>query len=375
MHPSIDKEKQNVARKYFYTKYLISKAGSLATLFFLILIIFSGMSGYISTSIKAYTENTILYRTIYFFIFFFILFGISFPFSYILSYRIEHKYNFSNQNIKAWLFDQLKGFLVSLILGLIVVNIFYLIVNYFPSLWWLFTGVFLLIFSVLLQHLAPVLLMPIFYKFEPLEDDTLKDKLLALAEKVRIPVIGVFNIKLSQKTKKANAALAGLGSTRRMLLGDTLLENYEHGEIETVIAHELAHHIHKHIQKLILLGGFMTFLKMYILYLTLPPILSYLNLGLLTDITSFPGLILVASFFSFITSPLLSHISRKLETQADDTAIELSEKPEEFISTMAKFANNYLSFAYPPKWLEWLEYDHPSIGNRIERAAQAINSK
>ncbi len=370
MHPDIDKEKQNIARRYFFTKFYTEKVSTLVSLLALILIIIFGTSTQLSFTIKNITSNTLLYRTIYFIIFYTFFFILSFPFSYMNTYRTEHIYKFSNQNFKEWFIDQLKNYAVSIVLGLIIVNIFYFIVNHSPNFWWFWTGLALLIFSVILQYLAPILLIPIFYKSEPVEDSILCEKLLNLAEKSKIKVIEVYKIKLSQKTKKANAALSGIGSTRRMLLGDTLLDNYDHGEIETVMAHELAHHIHKHIPKLIVFGGVMTISGAYILHIILPSILNYLNLGKLHDIASFPGLILITGIFSFIAGPVNSYLSRLLETQADDTAIKLSKKPDKFISTMVKFANNYLSFAYPPKWIELLEYDHPPIGKRVQRAQQ-----
>jgi len=373
MYPAIDIAKQNTAKRYFFTKFFIGKTGSILSFIALILIIIYGISPELALWIKNINSNVIFYRSAYFTVFYTFFFIISFPFSYFNTYNIEHKYEFSNQNFKEWLMDQIKAYLVSIILGLIIVHIFYFIVNASPNMWWLWLGLILFLFTIVLQHLAPIILIPLFYKLEPLEDDVLKDKLLQLAQKSKVKIIGIYNIKLSEKTKKANAALTGLGSTRRMLLGDTLLANYDHGEIETVIAHELAHHIHKHILKLMIFEGITTFIGAYILFIILPLILNYLNLGDLNNISSFPGLILTSGILSFIIGPLGPYISRKLETQADDTALKLSQKPEKFISTMVKFANNYLAFAYPPKWLEWLEYDHPPIGKRIEKAEEFIN--
>jgi STE24 endopeptidase len=373
MHPDIDKEKQNTAKKYFFTKFYVSKTETLVSLIAIILIIVSGISQSATDFIKNLTRVPFFYRSIYFFFFFTVFFILSFPFSYLNSFRTEHKYKFSNQTSRAWLIDQAKSFFVSIVLGLIVVNTFYFIVNASPDLWWLWTGIILLIFTVILQHLSPIILIPLFYKLEPLQDESLKENLLALARKAKVNVIGVFNIKLSQKTKKANAALTGIGSTRRMLLGDTLLENYDQGEIETVMAHELGHHIHNHIPKLILLQGTLTLGSAFVLFHILPTILDFFNLGTVSDIASFPGLALTAGALSFILNPFSSYISRNLEIQADDTAVELSGKPDKFISTMVKFANNYLSLAYPPRIIEWLEYTHPPIGKRIRRAQKNDN--
>ncbi|MFH1416350.1 MAG: M48 family metallopeptidase, partial [Elusimicrobiota bacterium] len=372
-YPGIDKEKQKTAKEYFFRKYFTGKISAIVSLTAIITLCLTGLSLIISSFAFSITSIQLFARSLYFIILFSFFFLISFPFSYISSFSIEHRYDFSNQDLAGWLKDQFKAFAISLLLGLIIVNTFYFIVDISPHLWWLWTGIFLMLFTVLLQHLAPVLFIPVFYKLEPLSDEILKEKLLSLAEKTGINVIDIHTIKLSDKTKKANAALTGLGSTRRILLGDTLLKDYDYGEIETVIAHELAHHIHGHISKLILLDGIITFAGAYILYLILPRSLILIGLPSLENIASLPGIMLVSGILSFIISPVGPHIRRKMETEADRTAIELSRKPDKFISTMVKFANNYLSFAYPPKIIEWLEYDHPPIGKRISSAEKMLD--
>ena len=148
------------------------------------------------------------------------------------SFRLEHRYQLSNQKFRGWAWDEVKGFLVSAILAAILVELLYFVIRQFSQHWWLVAWVGILGVVVLLAQLAPVVLFPIFYKFEPLQDEELKLRLVRLGERAGTRVRGVYKWRLSEKSKKANAALTGLGNTRRIILADTLLADYSADEIE-----------------------------------------------------------------------------------------------------------------------------------------------
>src|SRR5215471_5178231 len=167
-------------------------------------------------------------------------------------FRLERRFKLSNQKFGAWLWDECKGFLVSLVLGSIVIELLYFTIRQWPQNWWLLAWTLCMGLFILLAQPAPVLLFSIFYKFEPLEDEELRRRLVMLSQRAGTRVCGVYCWKLSEKSKKANAALTGLGTTRRIILADTLLDNYTPDEIEAVLAHELGHHVHRHILKSIL---------------------------------------------------------------------------------------------------------------------------
>ena len=170
-------------------------------------------------------------------------------------FRLEQRFKLSNQRFGSWIWDEVKGFLLGLVLGAVVVELLYLTIRQWPQNWWLLAWAMFMGLFVLLAQLAPVVLLPIFYKFEPLEDEDLRRRLVILGERAGTRVRGVYRWQLSEKSKKANAALTGLGSTRRIILADTLLDNYSPDEIEAVLAHELGHHVHHHILKSILRAG------------------------------------------------------------------------------------------------------------------------
>ncbi|HTW32747.1 MAG TPA: M48 family metalloprotease, partial [Candidatus Sulfotelmatobacter sp.] len=164
-------------------------------------------------------------------------------------FRLERRFQLSNQKVGSWAWDEIKGFLLSLVLGSVVVELLYFTIRQWPQHWWILAWALFMGLFVLMAQLAPVVLFPIFYKFEPLEDEDLRRRLVVLSEQAGTRVRGVYRWKLSEKSKKANAALTGLGRTRRIILADTLLDNYTPEEIEAVLAHELGHHVHRHILK------------------------------------------------------------------------------------------------------------------------------
>jgi len=141
------------------------------------------------------------------------------------SFRLEHRYHLSNQKLGSWLWDELKGWLVGLVLATILVEVLYFTLRQWPQHWWLIAWAIFMGLFVFFAQIAPVVLLPLFYKFEPLEREELKERLVRLSERAGTRVRGVYEWKLSEKSKKANAALTGLGATRRIILADTLLNN------------------------------------------------------------------------------------------------------------------------------------------------------
>ena len=287
------------------------------------------------------------------------------------SFRLEHRYQLSNLRLRAWVWDELKGVLLGVVLGGIVVELLYFILRESPQHWWLIAWASFLGLFVLLAQLAPVVLFPIFYKFAPLENEELKDRLVRLGERAGTRVRGVYQWKLSEKSKKANAALTGLGNTRRIILADTLLENYSTDEIEAVLAHELGHHVHKHIFKSILVQAGITFVGFAAANWVLHYAVDRLHVfETLSDFANLPLLMLVATLLSFLVLPWLNAYSRFNERQADRYAFRSISTVAAFISAMNKLADQNLAERSPSKWVEWLFHSHPAISRRVA-AAQA----
>jgi STE24 endopeptidase len=222
-----------------------------------------------------------------------------------------------------------------------------------------------ILFTVLLAHLTPVLLIPIFYKLSPLEDERLKARLFNIAQRAKTWVKGVYRINLSKDTKKVNAGLTGIGKTRCIILADNLIKDYSEEEIEVTIAHELGHHHYKHLLKQILIGVIFVFLGFYCTHL----ILKFTTLDI-ADIGYFPLILLSLFGFLLITSPIQNWFSRRLEEQADKFSLEISSNPDAFIDLMIALSDQNLSDINPTKWVEFLFYDHPPTIKRIRFAYQ-----
>jgi STE24 endopeptidase len=290
-------------------------------------------------------------------------------------FRLEHRFHLSNQRLRSWLWDETKGFLLGLVLGSIIVELLYFIIRQSPQHWWLITWAAFLGLFVLLAQLAPVILFPILYKFEPLQDDDLKSRLLRLSENAGTRVRGVYRWKLSEKTKKANAALTGLGNTRRIILADTLLDNYSPEEIEAVLAHELGHHVHRHILKSIAVQAGTTLVGFWAADAVLKYAMDRWHMfETLSDFANLPLLALVSTVLSFLALPALNAFSRFNERQADRYAFSSIPSISPFVSAMNKLAEQNLAERTPSKWVEWFFHSHPAISRRVEAARAWLSS-
>ena len=284
-------------------------------------------------------------------------------------FRLERRYKLSNQKLRSWLWDEVKGFLLAVALGGLLIELLYFIIREFPQHWWVLAWLGFLGVMVLLAQLAPVVLFPIFYKFEPLQDEDLKARLVLLGTRAGARVRGVYKWHLSEKSTKANAALTGLGSTRRIILADTLLDNYSADEIEAVLAHELGHHVHKHILKGIAAQAVVTFVGFW----AANSVLQYASdrwhvFESLSDFANLPFIVLTFVVLSFLLMPAMNAFSRYNERQADRYAFENIESVGPFISSMNKLAAQNMAERTPASWVEWWFHSHPAIARRVTAA-------
>ena len=298
-----------------------------------------------------------------------------FPLVITADLSLPHRFDQSNQSFKDWVVDQLKGLAIGAPLGLIMIELIYLALRLTGNSWWLWVAGGLLLFNVLIANLAPVLIMPLFNKFVPLGDEhkELEERLLNLAKRANTKVKGVFKFDMSKRTKSANAALTGLGNTRRIILGDTLINEFTLDEIETVLAHELGHHVHKDIPFLIAFGTLSTTLGLFIASLALDYAVSYFSFTSIADIAAFPALMLILGAYGLLTSPIDNAVSRWRENMADDYALSSTKKGEAFASAFTRLANQNLGEIDPEKWVVFMFYSHPPLGERIEKAKRFHN--
>jgi STE24 endopeptidase len=366
-------------RRYNRIQRWLSVADTVIGFVLLVVLLVTGSTGKLRDwSYQGANQHYFLAVFLYVLMFSIIAKALSTPFDFT-GFRLEHRYNLSNQKLRSWLWDECKSWLVSLVLGTVMVELVYGIIRIAPQRWWIiawavFVGLFLL-----MAQLAPVVLMPIFYKFEPLANDGLRERLTKLGERAGTRVRGVYEWKLSEKSNKANAALTGMGATRRIILSDTLLQHYSDDEIEAILAHELGHHVHKHILKSILTQVGITFFAFWLINVVLHFVLARnwfpaLN-PRLYDFANLPLIVLVATVLGFVLMPALNAISRHHERQADRYAWENTPAIEPFITSMEKLADQNLAEREPSKFVEWMFHSHPSIGKRVAAAEAWASSQ
>jgi STE24 endopeptidase len=335
---------------------------------FLVVLLITGWSGWLRDlayrrGFQNYTLSVFLY--LFFLLFIGKILGLGLDY---YGFRLERKFQLSTQKLRAWLWDESKGFLVSLFLAGIVVELLYFMIRQFPQHWWLITWAVFIGLFILLAQLAPVVLLPIFYKFEPLENEDLRRRLVQLSERAGTRVRGIYRWRLSEKSKKANAALTGLGSTRRVILADTLLDNYAPEEIEAVLAHELGHHVHRHILKSIAVQAGTTLVGFWAANWVLHYAVDHHVFEELSDFANMPLLAITASVLSLLLMPALNAYSRYNERQADRYAFESIANIQPFISSMNKLAQQNLAERTPSRWVEVLFHSHPAISKRVAAA-------
>jgi STE24 endopeptidase len=297
------------------------------------------------------------------------------PLSFFSGYVLPHRFEQSNQTLGGWIVDLIKSLALSGILGGILLSIVYWLLRAAPDLWWLYAGGVMLLFTVVISALNPVLFAPLFYKFIPLDDDELAHRLTALAKQSGIEVIGVYRFDLSTRTKSANAAVIGLGTTRRIILGDTLLESFTHNEIETVLAHELAHIVHKDMPLAMVINSVLTLISLWAVHLVLSWGIGIFDLAGIADPAGIPVFALTVGVISLIAMPLGNSFSRWRERMADHYALEHTGKPQSFADAMTRLANQNLGEIDPERWVVILLHSHPPIADRIAFAEAYQHTK
>lgn len=369
IHPFLDPEKQTRARLYEKEKRLLGLVGMLLSLIVLLLFYCSGASVALAGLVVG--RSVILTFLIYVTAFLSALALLTLPLDYYGGYVHEHHWQFSNQTRKSWLWDKAKSFVVSLVLGYLLVGLLLGVMAFFQQAWWLVAGLGMALVSTIFATLMPVLILPIFNKYAPIQDQNLTQALKNILARGGLKSGGFFKEDMSRQTKKENAFLAGLGKTRRVVLSDNLMDHMAVREVVSVMAHEVGHYKHKHIWKSIIVGTGQQLVVFFVLNLLMktvfPRFLSSTrwNLGHLPIFAVLGGTLSIVLF-----GPLSLALSRSFERQADRYALANIEDRRDFMTALAGLADRNLSNAYPAWWMKILFYSHPPIGERLEMAEE-----
>ena len=298
---------------------------------------------------------------------------INIPFSTYRTFVIEEKYEFNRTSVKTFILDIFKIWGITAIIG---GSIFSLIIWFFDILGpaaWIYCWVALTIFQVFLEFIAPVIILPLFNKFFPLEDGELKSAINEYADSQNFTLKGIFRMDASRRSAKSNAFFTGFGKFRRVALFDTLIQKHTTDELVSILAHEIGHFKKKHILKGLTISVSTTGLMFFILsfFINNPGLFAAFKME---NISIYASLF----FFGFLYSPINliisiygNILSRKYEFQADDFAVKTHKKPESFITALKKLSVDNLSNLTPHPLMVFLHYSHPPVLKRI----QAIREK
>ena len=306
---------------------------------------------------------------------FFIITGlhtlVSLPLSFRSDYLLEHRFGLSRLSLGGWIWRYAKRLALTTVFGAGMVLGLYWIIWTTGPWWWIVAAAAFFLVSIVLGQLLPVLILPLFYKIERLDAPDLNQRIGQLAEGTGLAIEGVYRIALSEETVKGNAMLAGLGCTRRVLLGDTLLDKFTPDEIEVIFAHEVGHHVHRHIPKLIAAGLVFTAVGFWFSDQALATwveqaqgVFRHAQLPVFT----LPMLMVILTIFALLLGPLQNALSRFFERQSDRYALERTGKRNAYLAAFRKLAR--LNKDDPdPHWLEVILFrSHPPIGQRIAMA-------
>jgi len=356
------------ASRYELIRLLGAVSSLIWTVVLLVLLMISGLSNAMAQVSYRYSDfwwQAVVLYFVQFSIFFFIL---QEPLRWFLSYRIEKKYELSNLSLLGWIRDDLKKQGLTFCFALLLVVCLYGLIRVFDSNWWISAWVVWVIISIFMGKILPVFIVPLFYKYEKIQDQELRQRLRLLVEKFNLKLEDVYSLNLSKTTKKANAMFCGMGSTKRVVLTDNLLDQFDYEEIDSVVAHEVGHYVKKHLLKGLVLSGMESLIVFYSIFYLFDLLNTSLQIQTIAGVDSLPLICLIAMVAGFLISPLQKVMSRHMEREADAFSLSLIGKREAFIRAMQKLGEINLANPSPNPIVEFMFYSHPSISKRIRFA-------
>jgi STE24 endopeptidase len=364
-------ELEERTRKYSSLKYGLSIAETVFFLVFLFIVAYSGAAARLSWLIgsAAKTASPFVIAPFFIALLGLVYYAVTFPLVFYQSFLLEYQFGLSRQSLASWFADQAKSGVLGFVFTVIVIEVLYAIITVSPNYWWLFISAFLIFFNLILAKVAPVLIIPLFYKCSKFQDSNLRIRIEQLAAAMKIKLLDIYKLDFSKKTVKANAGLTGWGATKRVILADTLFEKYTEDEILTILAHEFAHYVGKHLVQLVLIGAAVTVVFFRVMSVWGPELLRSAGVESWLDPAGLPLLGVCFTLFSFVTQPFMNWISRIFERQADRMAVAVTGNHTAFVSTMEKLAAQNLSDRNPSWLIKVFFFDHPPVDERIAYTA------
>lgn len=374
--PDIPDEFKDVfsAEKYkksqHYTKVNTTFSLLTGTFDFILILVFwfAGGFGWVDHWIRSFSYGEVVSGLIFFAVLGGVNYILSLPFSIYHTFVLEDKFGFNRTTVKTFILDQIKGMLLSIIIGGVLLGLILWIFSAVGEQAWIYAAITAILFIIIIQSVAPTWIMPLFNKFTPLEDGALRKSIEDFARKVDFPLTGIFVMDGSKRSSKSNAFFTGFGKNKRIALFDTLIENHSVGELTAVLAHEIGHYKKKHIQLGMVISVFETAIMFYLfsLFLNNPDLASAFAVENTSVYTSLVFFAMLYSPISMVLSLFGNILSRHNEFQADNFAVTNTGAPEEMVSALKKLSVDNLSNLTPHPFFVFINYSHPPVLKRIE---------
>jgi len=358
------------SKRYHRIKNYLFLAGIILNIVLLLVFFISGLSlslkGFLAERVPHYYLLNFLYILIFSLAFY--LTGL--PLNFYEGYILEHRFNLSRQNIFSWLIHNLKQTFISLVMLVLVVEFIYFVLRNFASTWWIWAGFFWLFLSLILVKITPSVLIPIFYKYVEIDNQELKGKIFSLFDHCNVKLKNIYAIDLSKDTKKANAFICGLGNNRRVVLTDTLLNNFNNEQINSVVAHELGHYKNRDTFKQVIWNSSLSLAAFFAVDIIFKQSMVSFGFQNIDDIALFPLFAFYLLVISLIILPIQNGFSRFLETKADCFSLKTVGSYAAYIDALTKLGEINLADFNPNPFIEFMLYDHPALSRRIDFAEQ-----
>jgi STE24 endopeptidase len=375
---AIDPEKLKKISAYTMDSENFHMVATLANQGLFLVILLSGFLPRLAGTISLYQDRPILSGLIFFAVLSIVTNLLRIPFSLYETFVIEERHGFNLMSFKMWISDLFKSVVIAAILGSLLLGVLLALVIHGGDNWWVWAWIVVGVFELILMWAFPVIILPLFNKFDPIENKVLEDRIRTLMERVGIRAKGIFKMDASKRSKHTNAFFVGIGRTKRIVLFDTLLASHAEEEILAVLAHEAGHWKKKHILRMLILLEILSFVSFYVTAKLLNWPLLYKTFGFQEPI-AYVGLFLIGAFVSllgYFAQPLESAVSRKFEREADDFTLELIKTAEPMRSALKRLAADNLANLSPHPLYAWFYYSHPPLVERIERLkAQEVGSR
>jgi STE24 endopeptidase len=294
------------------------------------------------------------------------------PAAFLGGYLVERRFGLTRQPARGWFGDQFKGLVVGLLLQTPLLVAVYAVIRRRPTDWWLVLSAAAVPLTVVLSNLAPVLLMPLFNRFAPIADREIGERIRQMGTRAGVRISDVYVMDMSRQSEKPNALFTGIGNTKRIVLGDTLLDRFAPDEVDAVVAHELGHQVHGDLWRLIGFGAVSGFATAWSLSSVIPTILrrtsGQTGVSDAGDEASLPEMALTLTAMSILLMPVHAAFSRAMERRADRFALEITGDGAAYARAMERLAAQSLADPDPQRHVIFMLYSHPPIADRIRAA-------